>query len=357
MLLEDRQLIESIIAEGDANRDAEDLGAAKQNYLKALEELDRIKDEPGGSEMSPEDQALVKKIHNEIGLIDVKLAAKHKEIGIAAFESKDYTRAIDELEEAINLASENDLSFLEEVKKVLDKARLKDRDQKIFEEVSPFVSRGDDFRKSGNHAEGMLEYQEAAKILSGMPVDHRFLTYVKDALRDCRRNLVRPYLTKIYRASTQGKFRKAYQILQRVMILVDEKDAIYRAFLDQIKADLSPNLTKEEIEEDEANPETWDNAVAEYEEALNLYSSYSVTDPFAPAYTSGNVYEDRFLKSRRNLADLYRKRAEKLAETAQIQKALRNYKEALKLYPRADRLFHETFRAMKRLRAQLTGKE
>ena len=359
MIKEDRQLIESHINEGEINREAGDFGSAKISYEKALDEFHRIQEESGDSKFpSGEAEELKKQILEHLAEVNTKLSFKHKELGLAALESKDFPRAIDELEEAIDLGSENDIKFLEECKKFLDAARIKDRDQKIYSEVSSFVSRGDEFKESGNYGEAVLEYQEALKALAGLPADHRFVAYIQTVLRDCRRSLIRPYLRNIYDAVSNEKYRKAYRILQNVFLLIDEKDFPYRAFFDRMKEDIVPPLSKEDIvEEDNEAPETWGIAIKDYEEALDLYSSYTVSDPLSPVYTSGNIYEDRFLKSRRNLASLYRKRADKLRENADIRKALKNYKEALKLFPRADKEFHDTFREMKRLRAQLTHKE
>jgi exonuclease VII small subunit len=36
-----------------------------------------------------------------------------------------------------------------------------------------------------------------------------------------------------------------------------------------------------------------------------------------------------------------------------VEKAIKNYKEAIRLLPRADKAFHDAFREMKKLRAQI----
>jgi tetratricopeptide (TPR) repeat protein len=357
MIQENRKVVEEMITEAESQREISDWGGAKIKYLEALEAFQGYVAEQGKKSDETEDEKTLKnRIMTAISEIDAKLAAKHRELGLSAYETKDYERAIEELEEAINLASDQDLAFMEDVKKALDKARVKDMDQKVYEEITPFVARGDEFRKAGNFGEAILEYQEALKPLSGLPPEHRYAEYIHAALKECRRNLVRPYLTSIYRASSQGNVKKAFQILQRVQLLVDEQDTIYSSFLEQIKEGLASHLKKEDIEEDAADGEGWAKAVADYEEALQLHQSYSATDPLSPAYTSGNRYEERFLKTRRNLARLYADRGRKLAETAQVQKAIKNFKEALKLLPRSDHDFGSIFREMKRLRAQLVTK-
>jgi len=356
MLTEDRELIESLVSDGDSNRDANDLGAAKISYLKALDEFERI-EKDGISETSDEDKKLKQRILENIAAIDVKLAVKHKEQGMAALESGDYALAIEELEAAIELASDEDVRFLEECKKHLDVARVKERDRKVKQAVTPYVTRGDEFREEGNYAEAVLEYSEAQKLLAGFPPNHRYVVYVTNALKDCRRSLIRPYLRSIYNAVSEGKYKKAYSILQRVFLLVYEKDFVYRAFFERMKEDILKNLSREEIEEEEVDtPEEWAKAIKDYEEALELYTSYTDVDPLGPAYTSGNIYEDRFIQSRRKLAILYRQRGDRLRDQANIRKAIKNYKEALKLFPRSDKGFHDTFREMKKLRAQLTHK-
>ena len=88
--------------------------------------------------------------------------------------------------------------------------------------------------------------------------------------------------------------------------------------------------------------------------ALDLYSSFTITDPLSPAYTGVNVFEDRFFNSRKKLGHLYKTRADKLRDQAKLEKAMRNYKEALKLLPRSDKLFHEAFRELKKLRGQIS---
>lgn len=361
MMTEDRQLIESLLTKGEENREEGDWGAAKICYLQAMDELiSRLEEDrkSGGTFIEEEDKALKKKIEDACIAIDGKLAIKHRDNGLSALKSKDYSLAVDELEEAINLGSEKDIVFLEEVKKHLDKSRVKEQDQKMFHEASPFVTRGDEFRLSDNFGEAILEYQEALKLLSGLPGSHRFVTYIHEVLKDCRRALVRPYLTSIYRATVAEKYQKANKILQRASLMIDETDLTYRAFFDQLREDVQKHITREDLVDDETDsPDEWNTAIRDYEEALNLYSSYTATDPLSPAYSSGNLYEDRFLKSRRNLAKLYVSRAERMASNAQVQKALRNYKEALKLFPKSDKDFHDTFRRIRSLRAQLTTQE
>lgn len=357
MLLEDQETIHAYIADGDSCREAGDWGSAKVGYLKALEELERgVAVASGGDELTGDEKTIRGKILEKIAAIDVHLAFNHRELGKSSLKSKDYSRAVEELEEAINLGSEADVEFLESVKMDLDLARKKELDRKVYKELTPFVIRGDDFLESGNFAEAILEYQESLKFLVGLPENHRFSTYVHEALLECRRNLIRPYLSRVYWASQKGFHRKAFEILQRVFILLDDQDQMYRGFLEIIRDDLKAKLTPEEIEEDEVEaPDAWEEAVKDYEEALGLYSSFTQVDPLSPVYADTNVYEDRFLNSRRKLADLYRKRGDRLRNDAKIEKAIKNYKEALKLYPRGDRSFHNTFKELKKLRAQLTA--
>ncbi len=355
MTNEDLQLIKSYLEDADTLAENKNWADAKAGYLKVLEELDRIAAADPEASFTDEELALQKKAQSQITVADAQLAQLHREQGIVALESKDYARAVDELEEAINLAAETETAFLEEAKKFLDKARVLLRDQEIFAQISPFVKNGDDLRQTGAYAEAILEYQEALKNLGGMPENHRFVTYVKQAVRECKRALVRSYLRRSQRAADLGKYLQAYKVLQRALLVVADDDFTYRAFLLQIGERLMSHLKPADIDEasDIEAPEKWAVAIKDYEEALTLYQSSARVDPFSPMYSSQNMYEDKFLDARRQLATLYRERGDKLRDKAEIEKALKNYKEALKLYPRADKEFHQTFSEIRKLRAQI----
>ena len=356
MNIDDLQLIKSYVEDAEAQAENSDWAGVKATYLKILEEFDRVTSADPENPLTEEEKEIKAKAQSQIAQADSKLAQLHRGQGIVALESKDFARAVDELEEAINLASESEVAFLEEVKTFLDKARLQLRDQEIFKQISPFVKNGDDLRHTGAFAEAILEYQEALKNLGGMPDGHRFVTYVKQGLRECKRALVRSYLRRCQRATDGGKYLRAYKVLQRALLVVADDDFTYRAFLGQIGERLTTHLKPADLEEtsDVEAPEKWATAIKDYEEALTLYSSYTRTDPFNPALSQGaNQYEDRFLDARRQLAGLYRERGDKLRDKAEVEKALKNYKEALKLFPKADPAFHDTFSEIRKLRAQI----
>ncbi|MFZ2960822.1 MAG: hypothetical protein WA705_28425 [Candidatus Ozemobacteraceae bacterium] len=352
---EQRQNIEAFVNDADSCREAGDWGTVKQNCLKALEEFARLEHDEDAV-ITEADEALKKKLEQSVSEADGKLACIQRDIGTAALSGKDYSRAVEALEEAINLASDSDVTFMEEVKKNLDKARMRESDQKVYREITPFVSRGDEFRKEGNFGEAILEYQEALTHANGLPAGHRFLTYIHEAVLEARRALVKPYMARISRAVDAGKSKFAYKLLQRAQLLISDDDDVYLAFFEQIKEQLVKGLSTEEREESEEldTPEDWSQAIKDYEEALNLFSSFTVADPLAPAYRESNIYENRFTASRRKLAMLYYKRAERLKEKAEFRKALRNFKEALKLFPREDAEVRKTFRQIRELRAQLS---
>ncbi|HNV68881.1 MAG TPA: hypothetical protein PKO06_04225 [Candidatus Ozemobacteraceae bacterium] len=355
MTNDDLQLIKSNLEDADTLAENKNWAEAKAAYLKVLEDFDRIAAADPEASFTDEELTLKKKAQDQITIADAKLAQLHREQGIVALEAKDYARAVDELEEAINLAAETEVTFLEEVKSFLDKARILLRDQEIFTQISPSVKQGDDLRHAGAYAEAILEYQEALKSLGGMPENHRFVTYVKQSLRECKRALVRSYMRRSQRSADLGKYLRAYKVLQRAQLVVADDDFTYRAFLLQIGERLASHLKPTDIDEasDIEAPEKWATAIKDYEEALTLYQSSSRTDPFSPAFSRQNMYEDRFLSARRQLATLYRERGDKLRDKAEIEKALKNYKEALKLYPRADKEFHATFSEIRKLRAQI----
>lgn len=350
------QVIQSYIKDGDAKKGVAEWGAAKIGYLNALEEFNSIREIDPAAKMTPEQTDLIRIINNRIAEVDEHLASVHREKGETAMGNKAWQIAIEELEEATSLAKDDNIEFLEEVKNLLDKARAKNRDHLLHLEMTPFVDRGDEFRRSGNFGEAILEYQAALKLVSSLPETHRFVTYIKSSLTDCKRSIIRPYLAKINKACHTGKFSQAATLLKRAQLLLDSHDNVYHAFLEQLKEKIHQNLKEDEFVETEEfeAPEVWEQAVKDYEEALDLYSSFTVTDPFAPAYTGVNVFEDRFVESRRKLGKLYKTRADKLRDQAKIEKAIRNYKEAIRLLPRADKLFHEAFKEMKKMRGQLT---
>lgn len=348
-----RQIIEGWQQDGDSQAQAEAWGDARLSYTEALKEFDRLAREEPETVITQDDEALRKQLAKSLADVEGQLARKHSEWGMAAQAAKDYARAVDEFEEAMQLAADDDVAFLEEVKTKYDQAKISLTEQKLYEDITPFVQRGDDFKKNGNPAEAILEYQEAAKRISGLPSDHRFVVYLQECLQACRRQLIKPYLTRIYRAAITCKYNKAHAILKRATLLLDQHDLTYRAFLEQIREDVNAHVQDPVDDEMFEAPEVWQQAIQDYEEAFSLYTTYTKADPLSPVYTDGNIFEDRFVSSRRKLAKLYKNRADKFRDLAQFDKALRNYKEALKLFPRSDRLFHETFREMKKLRGQL----
>lgn len=353
MNIESRQIIEGYKQDGEAQIRAEAWGDARISFTEALEEFERImRDEPENI-ITPGDLILQQEISRSLATTEGKLAGMRRQWGEAAHSAKDYARAIDEFEEAMRLASAEDVTFLEEVKQLYDEARVKATEQRLYADITPYVQRGDDFRTHGNPAEAILEYQEAFKRIAGLPDDHRFLVYLERVIRSCRRQLIKPYLTRIYRAIQRGRHNRAYTILRRAVLLLDEHDLTYQAFFAQIREDLNDQVKEVDDGEMFEAPEVWQQAIEDYEEAFRLYTTYTKLDPLSPVYADGNIYEDRFVKSRRKLARLYKNRADKFRDRAQFDKALRNYKEALKLVPRSDQLFHATFREMKKLRGQL----
>ncbi|OGK11036.1 MAG: hypothetical protein A2W80_12670 [Candidatus Riflebacteria bacterium GWC2_50_8] len=347
--------IQAHVNDGDARRNVGEWGEAKISYLKAIEEFNAIREIDPDAPMTAEQVDLQKTINGRIEDVNSHLASVHLDKGKAALGNKAWQIAIDELEEATRLAKDDNIAFLEEVKVLLDKSRNGHRDATLRHELTPFVDRGDDFKRSGNYGEAILEFQEAAKKAAGLPEGHKYVVYIKNSLTECRRSIIRPYLSKISKACHAGKFAMASGFLKRAQLLLDTTDNVYHAFLEQLKEKIQLNLKEDEFVETEEfeAPEVWEKAVKDYEEALDLYSSFTVTDPFAPAYTGVNVFEDKFVDSRRKLGKLYKTRADRLRDQAKVEKAIRNYKEAIRLLPRSDKLFHEAFKEMKKLRAQI----
>ncbi|EKD81563.1 MAG: hypothetical protein ACD_39C01746G0002 [uncultured bacterium] len=347
--------IQAHVNDGDARRNVGEWGEAKISYLKAIEEFNAIREIDPDAPMTAEQVDLQKTINGRIEDVNSHLASVHLDKGKAALGNKAWQIAIDELEEATRLAKDDNIAFLEEVKVLLDKSRNGHRDATLRHELTPFVDRGDDFKRSGNYGEAILEFQEAAKKAAGLPEGHKYVIYIKNSLTECRRSIIRPYLSKISKACHAGKFAMASGFLKRAQLLLDTTDNVYHAFLEQLKEKIQLNLKEDEFVETEEfeAPEVWEKAVKDYEEALDLYSSFTVTDPFAPAYTGVNVFEDKFVDSRRKLGKLYKTRADRLRDQAKVEKAIRNYKEAIRLLPRSDKLFHEAFKEMKKLRAQI----
>ncbi len=349
------RVIKAHVNDGDARRNLGEWGEAKISYLKAVEEFNAVREIDPDAPMTAEQVDLLKTINDRIEDVNNHLAAVRLDKGRAAMGNKAWQIAIDELEEATRLAKDDNLAFLEEVKVLLDKSRNKHRDAMMRLELSPFVDRGDDFKRSGNYGEAILEYQAAAKKAAGLPEEHKYVVYIKNSLTECRRSIIRPYLAKINKACHAGKFVMASGFLKRAQLLLDTSDNVYHAFLEQLKEKIQQNLKEEEYVETEEfeAPEVWEKAIKDYEEALDLYSSFTVTDPFAPAYTGVNVFEDKFIDSRRRLGKLYKTRADRLRDQAKVEKAIRNYKEAIRLLPRSDKMFHDAFKEMKKMRAQI----
>lgn len=342
--------VRSFIETAEERAKDKEWGLARADYLQACEVLKQcIMDEP-------EAKDLVKKVEENLVVVNHELAKELYQKGIGAVENEEWETAIDLLEEATELAKITDVPFLEDIKLVLDKARIGDRDARVMVNAAPFISRGDNFKHNANYGEAVLEYQVAAEIVANLPENHKYIAHINKQLMECRRSIVRPYLKKAYRAGNAGRYVKAVTLLRRAFFLIDNGDDVYRDFIGELLKKAESHLSEKEIHETEEfeSQEVWEKAVKDYEEALDLYSSYTITDPFAPAYAGVNRYEDKFAESRRRLGRLYKERADRLRNSGKIEKAIRNYKEAIKLLPKSDNLFHEAFAELKKLRVQVT---
>ena len=341
---------ESLIKSAESKKAANEWGLARADYLEAYELLKK------GDKSDSKIQKYLKEVEQELSFVDNELAKLQFQKGKAAVENGLWKLAIDSLEEATRLAKIDDVAFLEEIKVWLDKARIGDRDAEVRTNAEPFISRGDDFKRNGNYGEAVLEYQAAAKVVENLPENHPYHIHVNNQLLECRRCIARPYLKKAYRASHSKHFIKASSLLKRALFIIDNGDSVYHNFISKILEKVESNLSEKELSdsEDGESQELWEKTIKDYEEALNLYSSYTVTDPFAPAYTGVNIYEDKFAESRRRLGRLYKMRADRLRNNGKVEKAIHNYKEAIKLLPKTDKLFYEAFSEMKKLRVQVT---
>lgn len=354
---ENTKLVQNLIDEAKAFESDSNWGQARISYLRALDEIAAIKEiDPEALEVPllTEQTQTIEKMLVEV---NHELAIKCMQKGLTAIERKVWATAIDELEEATRLAKESDEAFLLEIKENLDKARKGHIDSIAYKKLTPFVQRGDDFRKSENHAEAILEYTQALKLASGLSEEHRFVVYIKNALAEAKRNLIRPYLARALKARMDCKYRQASNLIKRARLILGN-DAIYDAFMMQLQEEIDGKIPQDHVveEDDFEQSEHWEQAVKDYEEALDLYSSFTVVDPFSPAYTGVNIYEDRFADARKNLGKLYKQRGDKLRDTGKVERAIKNYKESLKLLSKSDKMFHDAFSELKKLRVQIPTK-
>ena len=339
----------SLIETAESKKEAKEWGLSRTDYLQAYDLLKQC------DKNDKDVQNYLKTIETNLQIVEGELAKLQFQKGKIATEKGIWKIAIDSLEEATRLAQESDVEFLEEIKVWLDKARIGDRDSTVKSNAEPFIARGDDFKHNGNYGEAILEYQAAAKIVENLPINHPYLNHVTNQLIECRRSVARPYLKKAYRATNSKQFVKADSLLKRALFLIDAKDSIYHDFINGLLKKVESNLTNQDLNETEEldSQELWEKTIKDYEEALNLYSSFTVTDPFAPAYNGVNVYEDRFAEARLRLGKLYKTRADKLKNNGKVEKAIHNYKEAIKLLPKTNKLFFDAFNEIKKLRIQV----
>lgn len=347
------QSIKSFIETADAKKEAKAWGVARADYLIALDNLNKF-DKQEKSLLS-----LKNKIEDKLVEVNNELAKQQFNRGKSCVEHSLWETAVDALEEATRLADEKEVAFLEEIKTWLDKARVGLRDTGVQRKVSPILARGDDFKRNCNYGEAILEYQAASELLVNLPKDNELVKHVRNQIISCRRSIIRPYLKRAYKAGYKRLYVKAATLLKRAMYLVAADDDIYREFIEQLVKKAESRLSNKEMNEteDSEGQENWEQAIKDYEEALDLYSSYTVSDPFAPAYNGANVYEDQFVEARRQLGRLYKARADRLRNNGKVEKAIHNYKEAIKLLPKTDRLFQEAFLEMKKLRIQVNVPE
>ena len=212
------KLISKIAASGDIYKDASEYGLAKNEYEHAISSIEKQNPE----ELTEEDKAFLKTLKDKATEMSEKLAYACYEKGKAAVYSKSWELAIENFEEAIRLASVDNIQFLERAKKQLDKAKAKGLDYKMYLDINSLVERGNDFKDSGNFAEAILEYEDAYKVVANLPEDHKYVVFLKNEIKECRRNLVRPYLTRIYKAYHKNRYSEASSDMKRALTLIDE---------------------------------------------------------------------------------------------------------------------------------------
>ncbi|MEZ7890544.1 MAG: hypothetical protein QMC67_02240 [Candidatus Wallbacteria bacterium] len=269
-----------------------------------------------------------------------KLCDLHLEMSRGYVESKEFEKAISELETAFELC-EAESQKSKDIHKELDRVRIKMYQFEADKQAEPYILRGDEFMKEESYTEAMVEYREAIKTLKYyQESEDEFKRSAKEKLVNCEVKIVEPYIERARNFEGTKMYDEALDELNEAREIIDELDETNktRMTINKMIFDIYKKKGQqagEEISEEEfVSKQEWDEAINEYKELLSLYFnySYSENDPYYPVHQ--NKYEEEFKTAKKRLAGLYCKRAD-----GNLSK--QKYAMALKYYLESQNLFNE----------------
>lgn len=304
---------EYYVEKGNEFLSKKNYGEAKIEFLKAYE-------------ICLENEKDTKELDTKIVECDEHLAEKHIEWAQGYEDSEEYVKSISSYNQAIELLK--DKKRRNELKKIVEKLLEKNLNKQAQENASEYVSRGDEFIKTNDILDAFTEYKQAYLLVKDISCE--FTDALKEKLASVEKKLVDPYIEQAKKAIDENDIETARTELSYANAIIDE-------FNDEVLAELI-SLQKK-VEENTDNDEKiyvsdtqWDQAIADYREALEKYLSfdYNTGKMITPVYI--NKYERMYFAAKTKLGELYIKRAEGFLNDKKLNIAERIFVEAKKYF-------------------------
>ncbi|MFC1744978.1 tetratricopeptide repeat protein [Candidatus Riflebacteria bacterium] len=320
-----------------------DFGQAKAKYLEAIE---MVEDEGFLEEFKLHNPERVRECVDEFRKEALKKVAKcnrelspvHFQYGRNLYREREYKKAIDEFETAMELAPEEEGDYITSIRKCIDRAKYRLTSALLLKNAAPLALQGDDYFEIGEFALAATEYEKALEIYKNARQYEHDRTYLNNKLQLSRRHLLRPYLRQSYEAREFGHIEECIQNLKKALLLVDKNDSVIRKFLRFLISEIEVSKIKKPLPEIK-NPREWEEKITAFEDLRDKFYANVSTSSWLPldsgAFIS-NEYTEDLKTAQIELAALYEKRAEELNEQGFNIEAIENLDEALTLLEEVD---------------------
>jgi|GEM_PF-5860425 len=292
----------------------EDYGNAKLEYEKALR-------------LAPDSDK--KEIGSKIEDVCQKLSEKHVEISENLISANSYEEAFDELVLAIKLAKKENKKELGkklgEVKELISK-------EKIIEKYESNLTRGEEFLENDDIRQAYVEFKEAYHGLKKLSDKDEVRKDVETKLKEIEHKLVKNYLKRVEKMINKKEYEKAWNELEQAKAIVDDFDQEDIKEMEKLYLSIKKYLVSEELGGDrKVREERLERSLARFEEAMDNYFKYGLTEknPYIPMYA--NEYEKQYQIARKNLAVIYEKIGDEFVENGKSSIAMKFYNDSLSL--------------------------
>lgn len=280
-------------------------------------------------ELTPKDATeVLDEIRNAIAECREKLSIMHEEWADSCMEAQEYEKAAEEFRFALDLHG-NGPRHGSLHRKSLD-ARRAHYHSRSLTEVTPFITRGDEFLAEKHYNGALVEFQEAMRILKFFSPEDQLKKEVLSKLSQVEESLVKPYLERGENLVSTKLFDEAIQEYEKALSLVSVNEKVIEKIQQEIQSVLNARGTDTRADDDEVfiSREEWDKALGDYAKLLEMYFSYSNegADPYK-AYHA-NRYEAEFKKAKQMLGSLYIRRADGYYNLERFAVALKYYVES-----------------------------